>query len=105
MKRYKPQNAWESYIKGWRESGKSQQEYCRMNDLNIWTFRNHLKKNSETGKKDFTEVHLKPQLTESIRIEVREKYTIVLPVTASEETLGQIIAAIEEAGCSSTGQK
>jgi hypothetical protein len=105
MRKYILPSEWNTHIKNWKESGESQREYCRVHHINLWTFRNHLKKDELKAGTRFTELHVKTSSSELIRIEVKDKFTIVLPGTANEKTIAKIIAAIEEAECSSTGRK
>lgn len=43
MKRFKTTRSpfWQSHLAGWRSSGKTQGEYCRLNGLKISTFNHH----------------------------------------------------------------
>jgi hypothetical protein len=86
---------WETHVENWQGSGESQREYCRMHGINLWTFRGHLKKSGKKHAERFTEIRMKPRISEAIRIEVRGRYTIELPETASETTIEKLLRAIE----------
>lgn len=96
MKTKKTQDNWQGHIDGWRESGMSQRGYCRLHAINPWTFRSRLKK-TETATEPFTEVCMKPRQPDIMRIDVKGRYTIELPVMTDGVVLERILRAIEAA--------
>jgi hypothetical protein len=96
MKNNLSRTEWETHIKGWKASGESQREYCRRHGINLWTFRGHLGKRPIS--EPFAEVRVKPRMPETIRIEVKGRYTIEIPETASDAAIEKVLRAIEAVG-------
>ncbi len=89
---------WETHVRAYRESGLSQKEYCRQNNISYWSF-NPWKRRLDTAGKGFQEVS--PEIVENLQVD-KEKIEIIVsdsvkvsvPSQFSEESLIKVLRVL-----------
>ena len=91
---------WQEHINNWEKSGKSQSEYCRLNNLNINNFsKRKIKINSNTtpDKNDFIRYEVSEVSKKSeIEVVIKDIYKIKLVSGFDDNLFKKILKSIGE---------
>ncbi|HSA16593.1 MAG TPA: hypothetical protein P5346_17775 [Spirochaetota bacterium] len=91
----KGRSFWQVHVKAQAESGLTQREYCRQNNISYWSF-NPWKRRIENGRTGFHEISPAivqglPDENKRIEITVNDTIRISVPVGFSSDTLSEIL--------------
>jgi len=91
---------WQSVIRDWEGSEKSQIEYCREKEINLKTFttwKSKLKKRSVKSKVKWIGVERRASLVEMIEMEIETLgLTVKIPIDAGIETMRDVLLAVKQ---------
>lgn len=90
---------WQAHVKAQNESGLTQREYCRQNDISYWSF-NHWKPRIENESVQFHEISPTimqglPGENRRIAIMIGDTIRISVPDGFSSDTLREILAVLD----------
>jgi len=109
-KTIKRDQVWLNHYKAWETSGQKQKDYCFTKGLSYHMFKFHLtrirKKAKSTSKSRFLPVptdklasanktHYPEKQTSSLKLNIKEDYSIEIPANFSQKTLFQVIKVLE----------
>lgn len=99
QRNHKRLDFWNNQIKSWKESGLSQSEYCRQNNIDEQLFSKWKIRLSKNNENKFVRVPVKLKNSFSnlseIELLIKENYTIKVHSGFNPETLKRLIKVIE----------
>lgn len=95
----KSQPYWQRHVEAYQESGLTQREYCRQNNISYWSF-NPWKRKLESESSELCEIPIQTvqglsSETKHIEIIISEKLKVTIPESFSKSTLRDVLSVLE----------
>lgn len=96
---------WEDILRTWKRSGSTQDDFCRAERIAISTFRYWKKRLEGSGAESRFIRVVTENMPRKISVTFDTGIHMIFPAATSNELLGRIIHAVNEALCESTGTR